>query len=45
MDEYLHCIDDILEGAANELNGSARMTLQRAQASLRELGPDGPDPA
>jgi transposase len=30
-------LDDILEDAANELNGLARMTLARAQAQWREL--------
>lgn len=30
-------LDDILEDASNELNGLARMTLQRAQAQWREL--------
>lgn len=30
-------LDDILEDASNELNGLARVTLQRAQAQWREL--------
>jgi transposase len=30
-------LDDILEDAGNELNGLARVTLQRAQAQWREL--------